>query len=247
MNNTVSAQIEKLYKLNEQLFEIADKLLVERPIKNERSLFACFMLVKGYKTHKAITLLCKNDLGEDAFMHSRTLFELSIVCSFILQDKTDLRLRQYIDHEVVMRKEYFDRSSTSVVSNADLNAQLLADYEAAMSKHSYSKWRGRWSEEDISERADKVKRGHEYKTLYKMQCNSAHSHVVSMEDYVDKESVNEMAMNLGSNLEMIKLALVASFDSFRWILAEFNEEFDFKMNNELEKAVQEFKDLAAVI
>lgn len=233
-------QIKELYRLNKQLIGIADKLLVSKTIKDERSVFACFALVKGYKTQKSIIVLCQSGFGEDAFMHSRTLFELSIICSFILQDKTGLRLKRYIDHEAVMRKAYLERSSLGTTLGEELNTQILNDLEAAMSSHEYSKWRGRWSEETIDEMAEKVERGHEYKTLYKMQCNLAHSHVVSMDEYVVQDASNEKIMNLGTNFDMIKTALVASFDSFRWILGEFNKEYDIGENLELEKACEEF-------
>lgn len=101
----MAKEINTLLSLNKQLHDLIEtKLSFEIQNKDYRTFFAAFTIGRAFKTYEAIGNLCRGGYGEDAFMLTRTLFELMVTVIYIFQDTTDDRLIRYVSHDWVTRK-----------------------------------------------------------------------------------------------------------------------------------------------
>jgi hypothetical protein len=247
------ARFKKLYELNEQLHQLAARHMgADLNELNHKSFFAAFILGKAYKTHEAIMLLCKQGYGEDAFMLSRTLFELMIMLLYILSDNTDDRLIRYAEHDWVNRKQMLDYVATNdrllkglnekiklAAGEPDVLAIIEAEYTRVMNKHGYD-FKG-WSDKSIQKMAEEVGRGDAYKTVYKLQCNVGHTNPRSMNEYI-QQTKDGLIINTGPNVDMAETTLVIAFDFFGTVFEKVSKQLGWETETELDSLGQDFSE-----
>ena len=247
----MSQKLEQLFSFNNQISKIIEEKFKQEIRDDDRfSLFLSFVLSKAFKTHEAIMLLCRNGYGEDAFMLARTLFELAIMTSYILQDQKEYRLSRYIEYDWVTRKEMYDYASSDEKTLEKLNQeislgnyrpevieQIKKEYERVMEKYKYN-YIG-WSDKSIAEMSKSIGRLGAYKTVYRLQCIIGHTNARSINEYI-KEVDGETIINIGQNDDLVEKTLVMIFDFFRMIIEEANKQFKWNLEDALESIYKEY-------
>lgn len=234
-----------LLSLNKQLHDlIEDKLQQDIPDGNNKDFFMAFILGKSFKTYEATGLLCRSGYGEDAFMLARTLLELMVTASYILQDDTEDRLMRYISHDWVTRKKMYDYVATKDELLAGLNKEIessnrdntLAEvdegYKKVMEKYKYKN--GTWSDKSIKGMCEAIGRADLYHTVYSLQCTIGHTNVRSMNDYI-KITNEGTILNIGENYDFARTTLVIVFDCFFHVAKEANDRFGWKIESQLKE------------
>ncbi len=246
MEIILSEKINKLLAFNNELREMAGtELDKEMSDGNSKSLFVSFAIGKGFKTHEAILLLCKNGYGEDAFMLARTLFELMVTTAYILKDPTDEKLVRYMEYDWVTRKEMYDYVASKDELLEELNkviesksndlqtvAEVKREYDRVMSEYKYDA-RFKWSDKSIQGMADSVGRLDAYKTVYRIQCTVSHTSARSINEYV-KDTDTGTEINIGPSENWVEETLVIAFDFFRTIVEETSKQLNWGLDSRLD-------------
>jgi hypothetical protein len=241
----MTEEINILLRFNKELHDLVDsKLQLDITDGDNKAFFIAFAMGKAFKTYEAIGLLCLSGYGEDAFMLTRTLFELMVTTAYILQDTTEDRLTRYASHDWVTRKQMYDYvvSNESLLaglnkeiesgSRPDTVAEVEAEYKKVMEKYKYQN--GTWSDKSIKGMSESIGRLDAYNTVYRLQCTLGHTNARSINEYV---SITEEGtiLNIGPNWDLVKNTLVVAFDCFFHITQEANNKFAWGLESTLEE------------
>lgn len=247
-----TTRFNKLYTLNDQLHELATRQMMsdlKRP--DNKSFFAAFIQGKAYKTHEAAMLLCEKQYGEDAFILSRTLFELMVLLLYILADNTEERLMRYVEYDWINRKEMLNyvvtkdeilKSINEKIDSGVVESEVLdtinTEYERVRNKHKYDPRRG-WSDKTIQGMAEEIGRVDAYRTVYKLQCIVSHTSPRSMNEYI--HHTNEgFIINVGPNSDMTEMVLIAAFDFFGTIFEKAGKQLGWDVEHKLDELSKKF-------
>ncbi|MDP2676208.1 MAG: DUF5677 domain-containing protein [bacterium] len=225
--------IKTLIAFNVELNTLVEgKLADDTKAQNSFSLFMSFVSAKAFKTHEAILLLCRHGYGEDAFMLARTLFELGVMSSYILQDSSEKRLMRYMEHDWVTRKEMYDYVRSKDELLCQLNKQIEAqelnqnvleeverEYKRVVAEYGFKPKTG-WSNKSIAQMAEAIGRKDMYATVYRLQCMVSHTNARSMNEYVKEDPEGGVIINIGPNEDLTEKTLVVAFDLFRMIIED---------------------------
>ncbi len=238
-------QLEELERLNRGLDTVlGTRLEAGVSYSDSKQLFTIFVIAKASKTHEAITFLCKNGFGEDAFMLSRTLFELLVIFLYILADKKDDRLTRYMEYDHVTRKKLYDHIATrpELLNDKRATPEIFQQIRSACEsvKDNYEK-PFTWSDKSIGEMSKEVGRWETYKTVYKLQCILSHSESRSMNEYF-KEENGSLIVDIGAKTNLIEQSLAMNFDFFFSIVEKANEVFSFGLEEPLKKVSERYAD-----
>lgn len=238
-------EMNTLLSLNKQLHDLVEgKLQQDITDGNDKDFFMAFIIGKAFKTYEATWLLCRSGYGEDAFMLSRTLLELMVTASYVLQDDTEDRLMRYMSHDWVTRKKMYDYVATKDELLAELNkeiesgnrkntlAEVEEEYKKVMEKYKYKN--GTWSDKNIKGMCEAIDRVDLYNTVYNLQCTIGHTNARSMNDYI-KITEEGTILNIGENYDLARYTLVVMFDCFFHIAKEANDIFGWKIESQLKE------------
>jgi hypothetical protein len=257
-NMPTSEGSHQLASFNEELNKLVEgKLRIGIHNKENFALFMSFVIGKAFKTHEALMLLCKKGYGEDAFMLARTLFELGVMSSYILQDPTEKILRRYLEHDWVTRKEMYDYVITKDDLLESLNKEMEArltnpieevgkEYSRVMKEYQY-KPHGGWSDKSISKMAESIGRKDMYDTVYRVQCTVSHANARSMNEYVKEDTDGGMVINIGPNEDLTEKTLVIAFDLFRMIIEDADKTFEWDLEPALDSIYKRFIETASAL
>ncbi|MCF7815753.1 MAG: DUF5677 domain-containing protein [Candidatus Pacebacteria bacterium] len=242
-------EIKTLLSFNDRLHKIAEtQLQSEIHDTSNRALFQAFVLGKGFKTYEAVLLLCRSGYGEDAFVLTRSLFELMVTNAYVLDDATEDTLLRYMNYDWVTRKEMYDYIASVPDLLAQLNAEIAsgkrintipeveAEYQRVKAKYSY---RNGWSDKSIKGMSEAVGRTDMYSTVYRMQCTVGHTDARSMNDYVHLTDEGTI-LNIGPNWDLTRSTLVVTFDCFFHILKEAAAQLSWDLDVTLEALATEY-------
>ena len=189
-------------------------------------------------------LLCSEGYGEDAAILVRSLFELLITLLYILKDTTDERVNRYYAYDWILRKKMFDYAKTKPdiakemqnratnPKTGDTNIEEVMN-QAKIVQEKYKYNNKGWSDKSIYDMASEVGRLDNYKTVYALQSQIAHTAVRVMNDYV-KDSGNGLNIMVGPGLNWIENDLVALFDFYYSIVGECDKLFQFGFDKRLD-------------
>ncbi|MFA5359932.1 MAG: DUF5677 domain-containing protein [Patescibacteria group bacterium] len=237
--------MKNYYQLINELRNLAEKCLVKHPEpRKEKEAILLYAIAKAEKTLSAIILLCKNGMGEDATILSRTLFELSLTVEYILNDKSNYQAERYMSYDWIQRinsYEYIKTSTSAEVLNKPENIRIIKDVDKhaqeAQSKYKYNKFG--WSDVSIHKMAEQFGKVGLYRTAYNIQCSLSHSNPRTMNDYFKIEN-DQLVLNSCSSDNLVEETLVITFSSYYELLAQFNEYFKKGVGEELKKLEGEF-------
>ena len=236
-----------LILLNNNLDSLLDTQLATGLTYSEpKQLFTTFVLAKGRRTHEAITLLCQSGFGEDAFMLSRTLFELLVIFLYILADATDKKLTRYMEYDHITRKKLYDHIATrpELLKDERATPEIFQQIQSAYDdvKENYEK-PFTWSDKTIAKMSKDVGREEDYKTAYKIQCMLSHSESRSMNEYFKEDDDGSLVIDIGAKTNLIEESLVKNFDFFFSVLERADKIFVFGLEKEFEKISKKYIDL----
>ena len=241
--------------------EISNKIDTKIPAgiaENESSLekwIFLFFYFKARKTYKAIVLLWNQGYPEDAFILTRTLFEISLQARYISEDPQS-RSEQFIRFDPVRRWRHFEKLRKSGVENflqemekkPEMLQQLKHDHDESMKKFCYPKNSQNWWGESLEWLAKHLGNGTDpiYFGLYPIQSGHVHSDIRSSKAYLKLYGGNFVfndSSDLGNNIVIPmeatrNLIIVASY---------FVNIFDLKLENELSSAIDQVRKLSGIV
>lgn len=245
-------EIKTLLSFNDRLHKIAETQFESEIHDNSnKAFFQAFVLGKGFKTYEAVSLLCRGGYGEDAFVLTRSLFELMVTNAYILNDNTEDTLMRYMNYDWVTRKEMYDYIVSIPEQLAQLNAEIAsgkrintvpeveAEYKKVMAKYGY---RNGWSDKSIKGMSEAVGRTDMYSTVYRMQCTVGHTDARSMNEYARLTDEGTI-LNIGPNWDLTRATLVVTFDCFFHILKEADAQFSWGLSETLEALANEYAEV----
>lgn len=237
VRNNIKSKYKTLLSFNQELRSLADKMLdAPRKMVGPRDMFAAFAIGKGYKTHGAVLLLCKQGYGEDASILNRSLFDLLINLLFIKADKTDERAYRYFCYDWILRKKMFNYAQGKQlimdkiqerVNSPKPNDTTINEVEeqAKLVQQKYNYSNSGWSDKTLFEMAKEVGRFDAYKTVYSLQCQLDHNASRSMNEYAKQDSEGGITFDIGQSENWVEESLVVAFDFYYSILVAFNSHF----------------------
>lgn len=258
VKTVINATYGALFGFNKELKDVVDDIFKKKyKVDEPKTALASFSLGKAYKTHDAIMILCAEGYGEDAAILVRSMFELLITLLYILKDPTDERVYRYYSYDWVIRKKMFDYAKTKPdlvkemedrVANpkvGDTNVEeVMKIAKEVQEKYKYN--RTGWSDKTIYDMAVDVGRVDNYKTIYALQSQIAHTAVRVMNDYV-KESGSGLNIMVGPGLNWIENDLVALFDFYYSIIGECDKLFQFGFDKRLDDIAKRYLDFVGDI
>lgn len=236
--------IGELFKLNEELELLADKITNTRIFVNEqKGHYLAIAYGKGFKTFSAILLLCRNGYGQDGLVLSRTLFELTVNTFFIFIDPTNKTIDRYFAYQAVLRKkaiQYHQKDkklNEILIKEFELKAKkgetiesVLNEAEKMQEKYNFSN--NKWSKHDLAYMSKEVGLEHMYLTLYKVQNDLTHSTVGGLDDYIYDENDSRI-VKTGADFKWIEQCLFNSFHLFSLLTGQFCITFSINKQQEL--------------
>jgi hypothetical protein len=249
--SVINSTFKDFFSFNHQL-----KLIVDQYLKNEiknigpKDALAAFTLAKAYKTHSAVMLLCQEGFGEDASILNRTIFELLITLLYVLKDPTDESAYRYYAFDWILREKMF----SYVEQKPELLLQLeqralkpkpgdvLISEVKKMAKKVQAKYRYKgynWSDKSLAEMAKEVNRDGQYKTMYRLSSQHAHSPSRVMNDYV-KQTENGFTNFAGISDNWVEQDLVVAFDFFSAIFAAASDRYGWEAEKDLDPLFKKY-------
>lgn len=237
-------EIEELFTLNEELRQITKRIIDTDTIsKSSKDLFCHLMAAKTFKSHEAVLLLCRNGYGEDALILARSLFDLLVTLLYILKDPTDNRINRYLDFDFVATVRLFKQNRlkgklldellnrfTTIGARDDHMEKILAHSKSLVKKYNYGLT---WSDKNIYQMAEEVGRVEAYQTIYKMQCDFAHSNARGLNEYITRQNETEIEIIACPSIRLLKLVLVHAFDMISNSLFQLDKHLIFGVETDL--------------
>lgn len=190
-------QIERMFRIG---VDLAEKIVTkatnltasdEEEFAYRGSMF--FFFCKAYKSFQAVWFLFKEGFSEDAFILTRTIFELSLQAQYVKADPKP-RARLFVEHDPVARYRYYeqlkkmgdiDLTRAIEIRNEDL-AALKQQHDGLHGR--YPKGKGWWGQ-SIAWLARHLGKEMEmrYAAIYWLQSNLTHTAASSMKDYLNEQ------------------------------------------------------------
>jgi len=236
------------YSLLEDLMKLADLLLDSHALpKNEKESLLLFSVGKTHKTLNAIILLCKNGMGQDAAILSRSIFELSLISEYIITDRTDRRSKRFFSYDWIQRKNMikylegtpeFDQHITPLERSEIINVEKKA--KEAQLEFDYKNFT--WRDKSLYNIAKDLNKLILFSTAYQIQCTLVHSNPRAVNYYI-KEEDGGMIVDSGPSNDFIEETLASSFIAYHSILELFNDHFKKDKSRELKILSRQFQQL----
>ena len=241
--------------------EISNKIDNKIPVgiaENESSLEKgtfLFFYFKVRKTYKAIVLLWNQGYPEDAFILTRTLFEISLQVRYISEDPQS-RSERFIRFDPVRRWRHFAKLQKSGgenflqewTKNPKMLQQLEQDHDESMKKFCYSKNSQNWWGESLEWLAKHLGNGTDpiYFGLYPIQSGYVHSDIRSSRAYL-KIDVSNLVFNDSSDLSNNIVIPVEATRNLIIVASCFANIFELKLDNEISSAIDQVRKLSGIV
>lgn len=233
-----SKKNQALIEYNQELRKIVDSIIDEkRPSSDDKIVFTAFCVGKAYKTHAAALLLCRQGYGQDAAILVRSLVDLLITLTYILDDPSTERLERYFAYDWIDRKKMYDYCKTKPELLKALKAmnntleEVEEQAKLVQEKYKYGK---SWSDKTPRQMAVSVGRPELYLSAYKLQSQISHTAPRSMNEYIAVDDQG-YTIDIGPNDQWVEGALVAAFDCFYHIAKQYDQLLDLGYSNQLEE------------
>jgi uncharacterized protein DUF5677 len=243
----------RLFIVNHKLRKMAKKMIDTQPeINKPKDGVACYMLAKAFKTHGVITNLAKSGYSEDAEMLTRTLFDIALIISSCLKDKTDETAMKYLNFDYSIRSkmfqqlkdtgkfdDYFEERKNNPKLGDEPIEEIIKNAEKGVQEYG-GDFRRKWhSGQTTSQLADSVNLQRYFKTAFSLQSQLVHSLPRSINFYLINKA-GQIKMSVEPREDGIKLALVSSFNMLIVILEQFNNHFKVLSDKDLRKIANEW-------
>jgi len=234
---------DKLYYFNKQLRSLVEPVFENNLVVNNlKGGFLSFSFGKAYKTHASLLILCKSGSGQDAAILTRSLFELAVTVSYILNDVTDNRIERFMEFDWVIRQTMCGYLKSKPKLNEKLQREaekrkvsidkIIQKAEEVQKKHKYDKRKG-WSDKSIKGMAEEVGLGDLYLTAYRLFSNLHHSAVSTINEYLNIDKDGAIEIDSGPSSKWVEQSLVGAFHFFGIIIEKWSEYFHLGLNDEL--------------
>ena len=179
-----------MYRIRKQLKKIKEIILADQANpKSEKDVILLFSILKSDKTLSAVTLLCKNNYGEDSAILSRSLFELSLNVKYIFSSDDDLLAERFIAYDWVARSSVLESVifSNNLTEESLQRIAIIKENAEKVCKDYNIKDKRSWSDKNIKEMAEACGWTEIYLTAYKIQCALSHPNSRSINYYLKEE------------------------------------------------------------
>ncbi|MCL4339156.1 DUF5677 domain-containing protein [Patescibacteria group bacterium] len=247
----IDKEYSNLFGFNRELKGVVDDIFKKKcNADTPKKAYTSFTLGKAYKTHEAVLILCSEGYGEDAAILVRSLFELLVTLQYILKDKTDYRINRYFAYDWVLRKKMFDYAKTKPEILKEIEGRVISpqpgdtniEEVTKMAKEVQEKYKYKrfgWSDKTIYDMALEIGRIGNYRTIYALQSQIAHTAVRVINEYV-KDSGLGLNIMVGPGLNWIENNLVAVFDFYYSLIGECDKLFEFGFDKRLDDIAKRY-------
>lgn len=199
------------------------------------------LAAKGWKTHRAVLILCERGYGQDGAILCRSLFNLVVILFWIKKDPEE-RARRYIDYDWVLRQKAddaikkFAQTEDPRLSHEELaELQEQIDKESARAKEDHGYDRVGWSGKSILEMAKEVSLEPAYRMGYAMMSSYEHSDARSLRWYAGQDEQG-IFLKLEPGRELMRAVLGSTYSLLLDIGKVANQELELGISEDLEKA-----------
>ncbi len=214
-----------------------------------------FFYFKVRKTYKAIVLLWNQGYPEDAFVLTRTLFEISLQARYILQDPQS-RSERFIRFDPVRRWRHFEKLRKSgdknflqeLTKNPKMLEKLKHNHDESMKNFCYPETSQNWWGKSIEWLAKHLGNGTDpiYFGLYPIQSGHVHSDIRSSKAYLKIDGGN-LVFNDSSNLGNSIVVPMEATRNLIIVASCFVNIFDLKLDNEISSAIDQVRKLSGIV
>jgi Family of unknown function (DUF5677) len=207
-----------------------------------------FFFCKAYKSYQAIRLLWEKGFTEDAFILTRTIFELALQSGYMKEDPKP-RARLFTEHDPVSRYRYYQElkklDDFELIKDIESKKQELSDlkkyYDKFQKKYPKGKgWWGRsikWLADNLGEHMKK-----RYAVVYWMESNLIHSNVTAIKEYLSDDPAALTVNCYPKALDDPAIPMEAT-TRFLMVSLDVNEALDLKLGDAVARAFTEFTKL----
>ena len=225
--------LNQLYILHADLNKLIDKIHAKGGYPfNKRNRMASAYLAKAVKTNNAIVLLCRNGYGEDAEIISRSLFDQLVDLRYMLRYKRDTMIDRYEFWDYVSREKMLSGNGSSrnmkkllkererkPVNGDEPNEEIFKMAKIARKRFRY--YGNTWRPKQLWEMAKRVNLLNEYRTMYNMNSQIAHTAPRVINNYARIIKPETLIYTPAQSHQNVKNALISGFWQTLGILREF--------------------------
>ena len=170
--------------------------------------------------------------------------------SYIMKDKTNSKLKRYLDYDWILRKKMFDYIKTKpklrkmieqkekeLSVNQDSIKVIEKKAQDVMNKHKYKDHT--WSKKSIRGMSTEVGREDAYSTIYALQCNFSHTSPRVMNEYI-KAGLKGVIIDNSRSMNWVHEVLVTAFDGLYSIFDQYSKYYKAANNKELKSLVERY-------
>jgi hypothetical protein len=196
-------------------------------------------IVKAYKSHRALLILCREGYGEDATILLRALFELALDIEHVARGPLGERAQRSGEYIIVERYEFLRvlqtdslfenhrrRVAAGEVPNWEDTMREIQDV-ARWAQGRWGLWNvdnagrwttpGKWHGRSIRQAARHIGRESHYNTIYYLTSVSARSSVRTDDCYVTVGESGGATMSTLAGPNMVSLAPTSGLEYFAWV------------------------------
>jgi len=250
------------YQINQEykpLIDISIKLnyFAKTMVKTSPKIFnakdgvACYMMAKAFKTHGIIIKLAREGFSEDAEMLSRTLFDVALIITTCLKDKSDDTVLKYLSFDYPTRnkmfkqlqknkkfEKYFEKRRKKPKPRDESPEEIDQKAEQFIDKYGGSfrqQWYGNLTTGGI---AKSVNLSQYFDTAWQLQSQLIHSNPRCMNRYLHTKD-DQIKMFTDPSKNEVALPLVSSFNMMFVTCEEFRKYFNLPSREKMENLVNE--------
>jgi len=243
----------KLFLVNDRLRKYCREIIEFNPkINSIKDGLACFVLAKAYKTHGVVINLVKSGYSEDAEMLTRSLFDLALLISSCLKDKTDKTALNFFRFDYPLSwkmfnhlkdkgkfKDYFEERRNNPKTGDEPIEEIQKQANSWINEYGKDFYRIWHSGQTTGELAKSVNLGGYFSTAFNLQSQLIHSLPRCMNRYLI-DDCEKIKMDVSPKISEVSLAIVSAFNMLVVILDKFNDHYKIIDEKELKQLVDDW-------
>ena len=238
----------RVFSLLGRTIRLSEKMILSKKIvwddADPFSKITISSISKNLQTAKAVRLLCRMGLGQDALTQLRVMFESLIDFRYMQIDKK--RVKDYTDFDLYYKLKLgrkLDRYKVRVEQEKweARQKELETEWNKVKFRFTYRNSKGRevvysrWSGKDLRTMAEEIDLGKAYDYFYTYASGFVHSMAASANDYVLGRDGDSVVVEVGASETMISEALHTDQATLLAILEIINDEYKVGFDEEIKK------------
>lgn len=242
----IQIKYRKAFLTLNKTIRLAEKMILSKKIiwddSDPFSKITISVIAKNLQTAKAVRLLCRMGLGQDALTQLRVMFEALIDFGYMRADKA--RVKDYTDFDLYYKLKLgrkLDKQKIEVDQQGweARQRELETEWNKVRHRFTYQNPKGkdvvfsRWSGKDLRTMAEEINLEKAYDYFYTYASGFVHSMAASANDYVLGREKDSVVVEVGASETMISEALHTDQATLLAFLEIINEEYKVGFDKEI--------------